>query len=89
MVVANGEEIRLTPIETKFLYLLLGSNGRTVPTETIMQRIWPTESHAYEDRLHAAVYRLRKKIEPDPKHPKYIVADWAKGYHLTREFTEV
>lgn len=75
----SGVEKTLTPIEAKFLYILIKNMGHTVRTEYLLQRIWPSEE-AYEDRLHAHVYRLRKKIEANPKAPKYIQSDWGVGY---------
>ena len=82
-VTIAGVEKSLTPIEAKFLYILLKNIGRTVRTEYLLQRIWPNEE-AYEDRLHAHIYRLRKKIEENPKEPKYIQADWGIGYIFPR-----
>ncbi len=82
-----GEEKSLTPIEAKFLYILIKNMGHTVRTEYLLQRIWPSEE-AYEDRLHAHVYRLRKKLEINAKEPKYIQSDWGIGYifpNLTNE----
>ncbi len=73
------EKLSLTPTEAKLLYILIKSAGRTVSTEYLLQRVWPLED-AFEDRLHAHIYRLRKKIEVDPKSPTYVVSDWGKGY---------
>lgn len=81
MAVLDGETIKLTPTEAKLLYILLKFAGRTVQTEYLLRRIWPLEE-AFEDRLHAVVYRLRKKLEENPKEPRYIVADWSRGYVL-------
>lgn len=69
----------LTPTETKILYILLRNAGRTVTNEFLLRRIWPQED-AYEDRLHTHVYRLRRKVEPNPKEPKYILSQWGTGY---------
>ena len=69
----------LTPTETKILYILLRNAGRTVTNEFLLRRVWPQED-AYEDRLHTHVYRLRRKIEPTPKDPKYIISQWGTGY---------
>ncbi|MGB1252012.1 MAG: response regulator transcription factor [Candidatus Promineifilaceae bacterium] len=78
-IALNGERLSLTPIEAKFLYILMKNAGQTVKTDFLLRRIWPTEE-AYEDRLHAHVYRLRKKIEANPKEPYYVVSDWGTGY---------
>lgn len=75
----SGVEKSLTPIEAKFLYILIKNMGHTVRTEYLLQRIWPSEE-AYEDRLHAHVYRLRKKLEANPKEPRYVQSDWGVGY---------
>ncbi len=80
-VIIRQEEKKLTPIEAKLLYILLKNIGNTVRTEYLIQRIWPTEE-AYEDRLHAHIYRLRKKIEENLKSPRYIMSDWGIGYHF-------
>lgn len=75
----DGKKFSLTPIEAKFLYILMKNAGHTVKTGFLLRRIWPLEE-AYEDRLHAHVYRLRKKIEMNPKDPYYVVSDWGSGY---------
>ncbi len=80
-IVIRQVEKSLTPIEAKLLYILLKNMGHTVRTEYLIQRIWPTEE-AYEDRLHAHIYRLRKKIEVNLKSPRYIMSDWGVGYHF-------
>ena len=53
--------------------------GRTVRTDFLLRRIWPLDN-AFEDRIHPHIYRLRRKIEQNPKNPTYIVADWGSGY---------
>ena len=75
----DGRVVSLTPIEVKLLYVLMKFAGETVTTNYLLRRIWPRD-HASEERLHAHVYRLRKKIEPNPKEPKYIISRWSEGY---------
>lgn len=77
--IIDGKEKSLTPTETKILYILLKHAGRTVRTEFLLRRIWPLEE-TYEDRLHPHVYRLRKKIEINPRDPRYILSEWGIGY---------
>ena len=79
--IIEGERIDLTPIEAKLLYVLMKSAGRVVPTEYLLRRVWPLDD-AHDERLHAHIYRLRKKIERDPKEPRYVVSEWAQGYRF-------
>ncbi|HUM71021.1 MAG TPA: response regulator transcription factor [Chloroflexota bacterium] len=73
------EPVQLTPTETKLLYILMRNAGRTVTNEFLLRRVWPQDD-AYEDRLHTHVYRLRRKIEANPKEPHYILSAWGTGY---------
>lgn len=75
----DGEKIKLTPTETKILYVLMRFAGRTVNVDYLLRRLWPLEE-AGEDRLHSHVYRLRRKVERDPTDPYYVVSEWGTGY---------
>ncbi len=77
-LVAN-QEVLLTPIETKLLYLLMRSAGRIVTNDFLLRRLWPLDE-AFEDRLHVHIHRLRRKIEKDHKRPNYIVSERGIGY---------
>ena len=77
--VIHGEDISLTPTETKLLYILMRNAGRTVTTDFILRRLWPLEA-AFEDRLRVYVHRLRRKIEPPDSDPKYILSERGTGY---------
>lgn len=74
-----GTEIPLTPTESKLLYILMRNAGHTVTTSFLLKRIWPMDE-AFEDRLHAHIYRLRRKVEINPKSPNYIMSQWGTGY---------
>lgn len=76
--IINGKSISLTPTETKLLYILMRSAGKTVATDFILRRLWPLEP-AFEDRLHVHMHRLRRKIE-DKSLPPYIVSERGSGY---------
>ena len=82
-MIRHGNEISLTPTESKMLYILMRNAGRTVSSDYLIRRLWPFEM-AYEDRLHTHIHRLRKKIEDNPREPEYIVADWGNGYTFPR-----
>ncbi len=75
----DEQPISLSPTETKLLHILMNHAERTVSYEFLLSRIWPREK-AIEERLHTNVYRLRKKLEQNPKKPKYIRSNWGTGY---------
>jgi DNA-binding response OmpR family regulator len=79
----DGQEVSLTPLETRVLYLLIRNAGHVVPTERLLQRLWP-EENAPEDRLHVHIHRLRRKLEPNADEPQYIVSEWGQGYVFPR-----
>lgn len=85
-VVLDGRTIDLTPTETKLLYILVRNSGRPVNSDFLLQRLWPTEER-YEDVLRVHIYRLRQKIEPDPRNPRYILTERELGYSFAEKIT--
>lgn len=79
--IVDGEDVSLTPTETKLLYILMRNAGRTVTTDFILRRLWPRQM-VYEDRLRVYVHRLRRKIEATPSEPRYIVSQRGAGYYF-------
>lgn len=75
----NNHSVSLTPTETKLLYILMRSAGRTMTPDFLLKRLWPQES-AFEERLRVYVHRLRSKIEIDPNTPYYVQSIRGKGY---------
>ncbi len=86
LAVIGGEQVSLTPIETKILYILMRSTGRPVSTEFLLRRLWPLEQ-VFEDALRVHVHRLRKKIEPNPDRPRYIITKRGQGYLFHKELS--
>ena len=78
-MLVGGEERALTPTEVKLLAVLMRHPGRVLSNDYLLRQIWPMDV-AFEERLHTHVYRLRKKIEKNPKEPEYIVSEWGTGY---------
>lgn len=76
--VVDSVDVPLTPTESKLLYILLRSAGRTVTTDFLMRRLWPLE-RVGEDRLRVNIHRIRKKIEAEGSEP-YIVSERGIGY---------
>lgn len=78
-VTVDGQSISLTPTETKLLYILMRSAGRTVSANFIHRRLWP-DSTTDEGRLRVYVHRLRQKIEITQEPHRYIVSERNVGY---------
>jgi two-component system KDP operon response regulator KdpE len=72
----------LTPIEVRLLQVLIGSVDRTVPTETILDRVWSESDGADPSYVWVTVRRLRRKLEVDPDRPRYLLTDRGVGYRL-------
>ncbi len=78
-IILNGQETSLTPTETKLLYVLLRSAGRTVTNDFLLRRLWPLE-RVQEDRLRVYVHRLRRKVDEKGAEQQYITSERGIGY---------
>ena len=79
---ADGEEVRLTPTETKILDLLFRHPGQVFPAEEIYRRVWNEDAFSCENTVMVHIRRMREKIELNPKEPDYIKVVWGIGYKL-------
>lgn len=77
-----GRTVGLTPTESIVLNLLMRHAPRVVPNKTLLARIWPADE-VYEDTLRVHMHRLRRKLEIDPHHPRYIKTERGIGYRFT------
>jgi DNA-binding response OmpR family regulator len=73
-------EINLTNLEFRLLYCLMSNQGRVVPTETIVERVWGYSAEADYRLVKGLVRRLRRKVEPDTKRLHYIKTIPGVGY---------
>jgi DNA-binding response OmpR family regulator/anti-sigma regulatory factor (Ser/Thr protein kinase) len=72
--------VRLTPTEHKLLYYLISNAGRVLTHQQLLTRVWGYKCDYQNDALWVNISRLRKKIEPDPNHPRYILTEPSIGY---------
>ena len=79
-VVMGGAEVSLTPKEFDILYFLAQNRGEVFTKEQIYLAVWSEDNLLDDSNIMAFIRKLRKKIEPDPDAPKYILTIWGIGY---------
>src|SRR5207244_7388834 len=84
-VVRGDQEIRLTPKEFDLLELLARNADRVLTHRTILKTIWGPNSVNQPEHLWVLVAQLRKKLEPDPSHPRYLLSEPWLGYRFAAE----
>ena len=81
-VVVKGSPVRLTPKEFDLLRHLVASQGKPLEHRRLLQAVWGPDYGNETEYLRVFINQLRKKIEPDPAHPKYIHTDPWVGYRF-------
>ena len=84
MAYLAGAELHLTPIEFKLLYLLSRNVDKVLTHSFILREVWGSEKQTDLASLRVFMGTLRKKIEPDPVHPRYIQTHVGVGYRMLR-----
>ena len=80
MVKVKDAPIELTNFEFEILYLLAKSPGQVFSKEQIYAQVWNAPYYGAEDNVMSLIRRIRKKIEPNPSKPIYILTVWGIGY---------
>ncbi len=81
-VVAHGRPVRLTPKEFELLQFLISNANKPVAHRKLLQTLWGPEYGDEVEYLRVFVSQLRKKIEADPAHPRYILTEPWVGYRF-------
>lgn len=81
-VISYGKEVSLTPKEFDILYFLAQNRGEVFTKEQIYRAVWSEDYLLDDSNIMAFIRKLRKKIEPDPDAPKYILTIWGIGYKM-------
>jgi two-component system, OmpR family, KDP operon response regulator KdpE len=81
----DGQKVHLTPTEFKLLVVLMENAGRVVPQRDLLEQVWGPEY--IDDVYYPRVYisQLRRKIEPDPSNPIYILTEHRVGYRFEKQ----
>ena len=81
----NGVPLELTAAEYKLLCLLAQNTGKVLTHNYILNKIWSSALPSDTPSLRVFMATLRKKIEPDPRHPRYIQTHIGVGYRMLRQ----
>lgn len=82
-VTVSGEEVRLTPKEFELLAYLIEHHDRVLTHRTLLSKVWGGDFTEQTEYLRVFVGNLRKKIEPTPSKPRYIITEPWVGYRFT------
>jgi two-component system KDP operon response regulator KdpE len=84
-VLRADEEIRLTPKEFDLLSLLAKNPDRVLTHRAILKAVWGPNAVDQPEHLWVLMAQLRKKLEPDPAHPRYLISEPWVGYRFVTE----
>ena len=89
LVTMAGEPVALTPIEYDLLRLFAVNEGKLLTHPAILREIWGPAYGEESNYLHVYVSHLRRKIEPDPARPRYLLTQAGVGYRLVAPDSDV
>jgi two-component system KDP operon response regulator KdpE len=81
-VLVRGRPVRLTPKEFELLRYLVSQSGRPVPHRELLQAVWGPDYGDETEYLRVFITHLRKKIEPNPSQPRYLLTEPWVGYRF-------
>ncbi|NLX11340.1 MAG: response regulator transcription factor [Chloroflexi bacterium] len=84
-VAVQGETVRLTPTEFNLIAHLVDAAPRIVPYRELLENVWGFEYIDDIDYLRVYIWHLRRKLEPNPKEPIYIVNELGIGYRFEKQ----
>jgi len=82
---ANGALVRLTPTEWHLLELLIRHEGKLVSREQLLKEVWGPAYQTETNYLRVYMAQLRRKLEPDPAHPRHLITEPGMGYRFVRD----
>jgi len=85
VVTRAGAQVRLTPTEWRLLEVLLRHHDRLVSRETLLTEVWGPQYTTDTGYLRLYLSQLRKKLEPDPSKPRYLLTEAGMGYRFSGE----
>ncbi|GCE49709.1 two-component system KDP operon response regulator KdpE [Thermosporothrix hazakensis] len=87
-VQVNGKDVKLTPTEYDLLKALVNNRGKIMTRQMLLSQVWGAGYGSEAHYLHVYIGQLRRKIEPDPAHPRFILTISGVGYRFSSEERE-
>ena len=81
-VLLAGERVKLSPHEFDLLRVLAQNEGKLLTHRTLLREVWGPSYQSEAHYLHVYVSNLRRKLEPDPASPRYLLTEPGAGYRL-------
>lgn len=81
-VVRGGRDVRLTPTEWHLLEILVTNPGRLITRKHLLQEVWGVSQSSKTNYLRVYMAQLRRKLETDPSHPRYLITEPGMGYRF-------
>lgn len=85
VVTVKDVEVKLTPTEYDLLKVLIKNAGKIMTRQMLLSQVWGTGYGADSHYLHVYIGQLRRKIEPDPAHPRFILTISGVGYRFNSD----
>jgi two-component system, OmpR family, KDP operon response regulator KdpE len=82
LVVALGQEIKLSPTEWELIKVFVAETDRVLTYKTLLNQVWGPAYGKEEHYLHVYVANLRKKLEADPRNPRHLITEPGVGYRF-------
>ncbi|MDX3129548.1 response regulator transcription factor [Streptomyces europaeiscabiei] len=80
--VRDGHDVRLTPTEWHLLEILVTNPGRLITQKHLLQEVWGVTQSNKTNYLRVYMAQLRRKLETDPAHPRYLITEPGMGYRF-------
>ena len=84
-VLVHGKRVKLTPIEFRLLVYLARNAGKLLTFEKILINVWGSQYLGTMEHVHVYISHLRRKVEEDARHPRYIITIHGMGYLFEKQ----
>jgi two-component system KDP operon response regulator KdpE len=81
-VTRDGADVRLTPTEWQLLEVLARAAGRLVTQRQLLREVWGPQYESESNYLRVYIAQLRRKLEPEPSRPRYLLTEPGMGYRF-------